>query len=99
MNANSIKAKVAGLVDKVTDSKLYKAVEKGAVMASASLTMAGVSAMNVFAAEGSPSGITIDVEPGLVLTNAEPFLNPAVKVLCIVGGLKLGANFFKRSFH
>lgn len=29
----------------------------------------------------------------------ELFLNPAVFVLCVVGGLKIGWSFLRRSFH
>lgn len=29
----------------------------------------------------------------------ELFLNPAVFVLCILGGLKIGWSFLRRSFH
>lgn len=97
MNVTNIKSKVVSTADKIVNSKAYKAVEKGAVLASSALMTAGVSSMSTFAlGEG---GIDIKVDEAAVLANAQPFLTPAVTILCIVGGIKLGWSFLKRSFH
>lgn len=29
----------------------------------------------------------------------EPFLNPAIIILCTVGGFKIGWSFLRRAFH
>jgi len=100
MNANSIKAKAACLVDKVSGSKLYKAVEKGAVTASAFLMTTGVAAMTTFAAEiDNTLQNSLAVDETAVLNYTQPFMSPAIKILCVVGGIKLGMSFLKRAFH
>lgn len=96
MNATNIKSKLIATVDGITNSKAYKAVEKAAVVASATVATVGASAINSFAVG---DGIKITVDESAVLSNAEPFLTPAVTILCIVGGIKLGWSFLKRSFH
>lgn len=95
MNATNIKSKFFSFADNVTNSKAYKAVEKSAIVASATIATVGASAINSFAVD--PISITVD--ESAVLSNANPFLNPAVTILCIVGGIKLGWSFLKRSFH
>lgn len=96
MNTTNIKSKVLTVADKFTNSKAYKAVEKGAVIGSSAIMAVGVTATNAFAADGV-GAITVDTAS--VLSNMQPFLNPAVTVLCIVGGIKLGWSFLKRAFH
>lgn len=94
MNTN-FKSKVFTVADKVTNSKVYKAVEKGAVIGSSSLMAVGATVTNAFA----DTGVSVTVDTSSVLTNMAPFLDPAVTVLCIVGGIKLGWSFLKRAFH
>ena len=36
---------------------------------------------------------------GLFCVGIDLFLNPAVFVLCFVGGIKIGWSFLKRAFH
>ncbi len=96
MNVNSLKAKVAGVADKISNSRLYKTAEKGAVAASAFLTTAGASAVNAFA-EGEVGGITVDTAQ--ILSTADPYIKAAVSVLCVVGGFKLGIRILRGSFH
>lgn len=89
------KSKLCRLSEKIFDSKAYKKAERVAVGAGASLAALCTSAMNTSAADVA----TITVNEGAVLSNANPFLTPAVTILCIVGGIKLGWSFLKRSFH
>lgn len=96
MNATNIKSKFIATADGIMNSKVYKAVEKAAVVASATVATVGASAINSLAAD---EAIKITVDDSAVLTNAQPFLTPAVTILCIVGGIKLGWSFLKRSFH
>ncbi len=98
MNAISVKTKVAGIADKVTNSNLYKAVEKGAVTASAFLATAGISAVNAFAEAGG-AGSDITVDTAQILNTANPYIKAAVSVLCVVGGFKLGMRILRGSFH
>ncbi len=104
MSAISVKTKVAGIADKVSDSKLYKAVEKGAVTVSVFLTTAGFSNINAFAEEMLPvdhdyvsirSSINIDE----FLSTANPYIKAALGVLCVVGGFKLGIRILRGSFR
>ncbi len=105
MNVLSAKTKVACIADKISNSKLYKTVEKGAVTASAFLATAGVSAVNAFAEEMLPlpdrdyisirSSFNLDE----FLSTANPYIKAAIGVLCIVGGFKLGIRIFRGSFH
>lgn len=90
------KSKLCRLSEKIFDSKAYKTAERVAIGAGASLAALGSSVMNTSALG---DGITITVDEGAVLSNANPFLTPAVTILCIVGGIKLGWSFLKRSFH
>ncbi len=100
MSAIAIKSKVAGIVNKVSDSKLYKAVEKGAVTASAFLMTTGAAAMTTFAAEvDNTLQNSLSVDESAVLNYTQPFMSPAIKILCVVGGIKLGMSFLKRAFH
>lgn len=90
------KTKLSCISGKILDSKAYKTVERVAVGAGAGLTALSASVMSTSALG---EGITITVDEGAVLSNANPFLTPAVTILCIVGGIKLGWSFLKRSFH
>ena len=94
MNTN-FKSKVFAVADKVTNSKAYKSAEKCAVIGSSALMAVGATVTNAFAADG----VAITVDTSSVLTNMQPFLTPAVTVLCFVGGIKLGWGFLKRAFH
>lgn len=100
MNAIAIKSRVAGVADRISNSKTYKAVEKCAVTASVFLMTAGVAAMNTFAAEfDNTLQNSLAVDEAAVLNYTQPFMSPAIKILCVVGGIKLGMSFLKRAFH
>lgn len=99
MNTN-IKSKLFSVADKVTNSKVYKGIEKVAVTASAALMTAGVSAMSAFAAEiDNTIQNEIVVNTADILNKAQPFITPAITVLCCVGGMKLGMRFLRSSMH
>ncbi len=104
MNANSVKAKVTVIADKTADSKFYKAVEKGAITASALLTTAGLSAINAFAEEMLPVdhdyvSIRSSINIEEFLSAADPYIKASVAVLCVVAAVKLGLYFLRGSFH
>lgn len=99
---NAIKTKAIELASKVTGSKAYKAAEKTAVAGSVALMGLGVSAMNTFAAEIDntvQNTIAVEVKSAEILNNAQPFITPAITILCIVGGMKLGMRFLRSSMH
>ena len=100
MNVTNIKSKVSAFAGKVTDSKAYKAVNKFAVGTSAALMTAGFSAMTTLAAElDNTLQNSLAVDESAVLNYTQPFMTPAIKILCVVGGIKLGMSFLKRAFH
>lgn len=97
---NAIKTKAMGIASKVTGSKVYKAVEKTAVAGSVALMGIGVSAMNTFAAEiDNTIQNEIVVNTADILNKAQPFITPAITILCCVGGMKLGMRFLRSSMH
>ena len=95
--------KVSAFADKVTNSKVYKAVEKGAVTASVTLATIGTMAVTSFAEDAGSStlanAITAEIQDGAILENAQPFIVPAIGIMCIVGGIKLGMRFFRGAMH
>lgn len=54
----------------------------GTLMTTASATEAGTIAI-------------AEINSGDILNNASPFINAALPILCVVGGLKLGIRFLK----
>ncbi len=99
MNVN-VKNKIVGFVDKVTNSKAYKAVEKAAVTVGAGLFTAGTMAMTSFAVDevGSTTALTA-INSKEVLNNAMPFINAGIPILAVVGGIRLGVRFLRGSMH
>lgn len=99
MNTN-FKSKVLAVADKVTNSKVYKSVEKGLVVGSATLMTAGATVLSSYAAEiDNTLQNSLAVDESAVLNYTQPFMSPAIKILCVVGGIKLGMSFLKRAFH
>lgn len=97
---NEIKAKVMSVANKVTNSKVYKGIEKGLVVGSAALVTVAGSAVSTFAAElDNTLQNSLAVDEASVLNYTQPFMSPAIKILCVVGGIKLGMSFLKRAFH
>lgn len=96
----NVKNKIAFFVDKVTNSKAYKAVEKFAVTAGAGLFTAGTLAMTSFAVDevGSTTALTA-INSKEVLNNAMPFINAGIPILAVVGGIRLGVRFLRGSMH
>lgn len=96
----NVKNKIVGFADKVTNSKIYKAVEKAAVTAGAGLFTAGTLAMTSFAADevGSTTVLTA-INSKEVLNNAMPFINAGIPILAVVGGIRLGVRFLRGSMH
>lgn len=100
MNITNVKSKVSAIADKVSNSKIYKAVERGAVVGSAALMSVGMSAVNAFAVDADNTLInSITVDTADILNKAQPFITPAITVLCCVGGMKLGMRFLRSSMH
>ena len=97
---NAIKRKAVETVEKITGSKAYKAIEKTAVVGSATLMSAGVSAMSAFALDvDNTIQNAIAVDTADILNKAQPFITPAITVMCCVGGIKLGMRFLRSSMH
>ena len=100
---NVITKKMCAVADKVTNSKVYKGVEKVAVGASATLATVGTMAVSAFAEDATSStlsnAITAEIQDGAILENAQPFIVPAIGIMCVVGGIKLGMRFFRGAMH
>lgn len=99
---NTIKSKVLSVADKVTNSKVYKGVEKVLVCGSAALMTVSGSAITSFAAELDntlQNQIATAASADSILNNATPFIVPGITILCIVGGIKLGMRFLRSSMH
>ena len=61
---------------------------------------AGVSAISAFAVDADntlQNAITVDTAD--ILNKAQPFITPAITILCCVGGMKLGMRFLRSSMH
>lgn len=99
MNTN-FNSKALAVADKVTNSKFYKSVEKGLVVGSATLMTAGFTALNSFAVEADNTlQNVIAVDTADILNKAQPFITPAITVMCCIGGIKLGMRFLRSSMH
>ncbi|MBE6846168.1 MAG: hypothetical protein E7508_10815 [Ruminococcus sp.] len=101
MNAtiSNIKARCAQVAGKVSDSPLYKKAEKLAVTAGATVSSLGLMAVNASAEGEVSNAITTAISTDEIITNASPFIESAIMVLCAVGGIKLGMRFLRGSFH
>lgn len=100
MNITNVKGKLCAVADKVTNSKVYKGIERCAVVGSAALMSVGVSAMNTFAVDADNTiANSISVNTADILNKAQPFITPAITILCCVGGMKLGMRFLRSSMH
>lgn len=100
MNITNVKGKLFAVADKFINSKVYKGVERCAVTASAALTSAGVMSVSAFAAESDNTALnSITVNTADILNKAQPFITPAITILCCVGGMKLGMRFLRSSMH
>ena len=96
--------KMYAVADKVTNSKVYKGIEKAAVGASATLATVGTMAVTAFAEEGTgaatlQNAIVGEIADADILANAQPFIVPAIGIMCVVGGIKLGTRFLRGSMH
>lgn len=95
---NTINSKIVMTAGKFFNSKAYKTAEKIALAGSSAAIAVGSAVTNVMAVDGT-GGINVTVDTASVLQNANPFINPAVTVLCVVGGIRIGWGFLKRAFH
>ena len=95
----NVKNKILCFADKVTNSKVYKACEKGAVTLGAGLVTAGTMAMTSFAESGVGSIVLSEINSGDILDNAKPFINAGIPIMVVVGGIRLGVRFLRGSMH
>lgn len=96
----NVKNKIVGFADKVTNSKAYKAVEKAAVTAGAGLITAGTMAMTSFAADsGVGTTVLTEINSSDIFDNAKPFINAAIPIMVVVGGIRLGIRFLRGAMH
>lgn len=91
--------KLSAVADKVVNSKVYKGIEKGAVATSTALTAMGTMAVSAFADSELTNAIVAEVNSGDILANAQPFITPAIGIMCVIGGIKLGMRFLRSSMH
>lgn len=94
------KKNFCAVAEKVTSSKAYKAVEKGAVTAGAAITTLGFMGMSAFAEGADLTTFAIsNLKADDIISTAQPFITAGIPILCIVGGLKLGIRFLRGSMH
>lgn len=94
----SIKEKIANskLVRNVVNSKAFnKAVD---VAGTACVAMAAL-ATSASAEGGVGSVVLSEINSADVVNNAMPFVNAALPILCVVGGVKIGVRFLKGALH
>ncbi len=101
MNATmtNIKARCAQVADKVSNSPVYKKAEKLAVAGAGVVSSLGAMAVTASAEGEISNAITTAINTDNIITNASPFIESAIMVLCAVGGIKLGMRFLRGSFH
>lgn len=58
-----------------------------------------ISALAVTASADAGSIALSEINSADVLNNAMPFVNAALPILCVVGGVKIGVRFLKGSLH
>lgn len=73
-------------------NKALNAVSSAAVAVSA-------LAVSASAETGVGSVVISDINSADVINNAMPFVNAALPILCVVGGVKIGVRFLKGSLH
>lgn len=93
------KMKLCAVADKVTNSKVYKACEKGVVTVGAGLMSVGAMAVTACAESGVGSVVLSEINSSDVLKNAMPFINAGIPILVVVGGIRLGTRFLRGSMH
>lgn len=93
------KKKIACFADKVSNSKVYKGIEKVAVTAGAGLITAGTMAMTSFAESGVSTLVIAELKSKDIFDNALPFINAGIPILAAVGGLRLGVRFLRGAMH
>ena len=93
------KMKLCAVADKVTNSKAYKAVEKGALAVGTGAVALGSMAVTACAESGVGSVVLAEINSSDVLNNAIPFINAGIPILVVVGGIRLGTRFLRGSMH
>lgn len=73
-------------------NKALNAVSSAAVAVSA-------LAVSASAETGAASVALSEINSADVINNAMPFVNAALPILCVVGGVKIGVRFLKGSLH
>lgn len=93
----NVKTKLSSVSGKILGSKAYKTVERIAVGAGTGLTALGVTAINSSAADDVDFSavITAAANVGNIMKNAQPFIEPAIIIMCGVAGLRLGMKFLR----
>lgn len=91
------KKKIFAVANKVVNSKVCKGIEKGAIATSAALATMGAMSVSAFAEGTTTPAFSVPTE--LIMESASPFFDPALTVMCIVGGFGLGRRFLRGSMH
>lgn len=92
----SIKEKILSskVVKSVVNSKAFnKAVDV------AGTAVVAVTALATSASADVGSVVLSEINSADVVNNAMPFVNAALPILCVVGGVKIGVRFLKGALH
>lgn len=94
----SIKEKIVNskVVRSVVNSKAFNKAVDIAGTAAVAMTALATSAS---AETGVGSAVLSEINSADVINNAMPFVNAALPILCVVGGVKIGVRFLKGSLH
>lgn len=92
----SIKEKITNskVVRKVVSSKAFNKAVDIAGTAAVALT-----ALATTASADAGSVVLSEINSADVVNNAMPFVNAALPILCVVGGVKIGVRFLKGALH
>lgn len=89
--------------EKITNSKVIRKVVSSKAFNKA-VDIAGTAAVAVTALATTASAevgsvVLSEINSADVVNNAMPFVNAALPILCVVGGVKIGVRFLKGALH
>ena len=89
--------------EKIVNSKVVRSVVNSKAFNKA-VDIAGTAAvaMTALATSASADATSValsTINSADVINNAMPFVNAALPILCVVGGVKIGVRFLKGSLH
>lgn len=89
--------------EKIVNSKFVRSVVSSKAFNKA-VDVAGAAAVAVTALATTASAevgsvVLSEINSADVVNNAMPFVNAALPILCVVGGVKIGVRFLKGALH